>query len=182
MYFALSKKTTCNSLKLTLHKCIINGCLLGFLEAKLKADVCIYQDPLVLQWLVTSLGYERRLTDFGHTLHGSLLALSTVLPPKERVDLNEAKDKWVNFWTGSLNLHAMFQLYGNKICMVAPERFYQMPFLTSKLQRGLFDMHSRTMAKLCDPDWKLVLLCNVNKFPLDTDTRSELIELGLCMS
>ncbi len=32
------------------------------------------------------MGYERLLTKFGHPLQGCLLALPTVLPPKERVD------------------------------------------------------------------------------------------------
>ena len=34
---------------------------------------------------------------------------------------------------------------------------------------------------MCAPDWKLGL-CNVAKFPVDSHTHSELIELGLCMS
>ena len=76
------------------------------------------------------MGYERLLTDFGHPMQGSLLNMSIVLPPKERVDLNEAKYKRVNF---------------------------------SKLQRDLFEMHQRTMATMCGPDWKFGLLCNVNK-------------------
>ena len=63
---------------------------LDILARKLKADVCRANEPLVLQWLVTALGYERLLTDFGHPLHGSLLAMSTFLPPRERVDLNDA--------------------------------------------------------------------------------------------
>jgi hypothetical protein len=93
------------------------------------------------------------------------LGLSTVLPPRERVDLNEAKEKWVNVWNGSRNLHAMWQLYGNKICTGAPQRFDHMPLLISKLQRDLFEMSQSTIANLCDPDWKCGLLCNVNKFP-----------------
>ena len=95
--------------------------LLDILAGKLKVDVFRTHDPLVLQRLVKSLGYERRLVDFGHPLQGSILSMSTVLPPRERVDLNEAKDKWVSYWNGSLSLHAMFQLYGNKICTHALE-------------------------------------------------------------
>ena len=83
---------------------------MDILAGKLKAGACIYYDNLVLQWLVTALGYERLLAAFGHALHGSLLGLTTALPPKERVDLNEAKDKWVSYWNGSLRWHAMFQL------------------------------------------------------------------------
>ena len=41
------------------------------------------------------LGYL--LTDFGHPLQTSVLAQSAILPPKERSDFNEAKDKWTNF-------------------------------------------------------------------------------------
>ena len=70
---------------------------MDIMAGKLKAAVFIYHDTLVLQWLVNSLGYERLLTDFGHPMQGNLLNMSTVLPPKERVDLNEAKDKWVNY-------------------------------------------------------------------------------------
>ena len=43
-------------------------------------------------------------------------------------------------------------------------------------------MHKSTIAKLCVPDWKFGWLCNVNKFPLEHDTNSEPIQLGLCMS
>ena len=43
-------------------------------------------------------------------------------------------------------------------------------------------MHQCTMAGLCDPDWKVGLLCNVNIFPLDRNANSECIQLGLCMS
>ena len=63
------------------------------------------------------MGYERLLTDFGHPLQTNVLAQSTILPPKERVDFNEANDKWTNFWRGALALQDMFVLYGNKICM-----------------------------------------------------------------
>ena len=76
----------------------------------------------------------------------------------------------------------MFQLYGNKICMLAPERFDHMPFLISKLQRGVFEMHQSTLTNMCVPDWKLGLVCTVNKFPWDHDTHSELIQLGSCVS
>ena len=99
--------------------------------------------------------------------------MSTVLPPRERVDLNDAKDKWVSFWNGSLSLHAMFQLYGNKICMVVLERFDHMPLLVSKLQRDLLEMRQPTMSNVCAPDWKFGLLCNAAKFPLDSALHSE---------
>ena len=70
------------------------------------------------------------------------------------------------------------QLYGNRICTLALERFEHMPLLISKLQRDLFEMHQSTSANLCDPDWNIGLLCNVNKFPLDHDACPELIQLG----
>ena len=79
-------------------------------------------------------------------------------------------------------MHATFQLYGNKICMVASERSGHMHLLISKVHMDLFDMHQSTISKLCRPDWMFGLLCNVAKFPLDFDAHSELIELGLCMS
>ena len=56
-----------------------------------------------------------------------------------------------------------------------------MPLLMSKLQRDLCEMHQSTMSNLCAPDWKFWLLCNVHKFPLDPESHSELIQLGLCM-
>ena len=54
-----------------------------------------------------------------------------------------------------------------------------MPLLISKLQRDVFDMHQSTISSWSSPDWKCGLFCNVNKFPLDPDAHSELIELGL---
>ena len=71
--------------------------VLEILADRLKADTFRCHDPLVLQLLDTSLGYESLFTDFGHALQGSLLGLYTVLPPKERVELNCAKDKGVSF-------------------------------------------------------------------------------------
>ena len=98
------------------------------------------------------MGYERLLTDFGHPLHGSRLAMSIVLAPRERVDLNEAKDKWVSFQNGPPTLHGLFQLYGNKICTLAHERFDPMPLLIAQLQSDLVDAHQCAMAELCGPD------------------------------
>ena len=70
---------------------------MDILAGKLKADVFRSRDPLVLQWLANPLGYKSLLTDCGDSLQGSPLAMSTVLPPNERVDFNAAKDKWVNY-------------------------------------------------------------------------------------
>ena len=86
---------------------------------KVRGDQRRAHDPLVLQWMVTSLSYERLLTDFGRPLQTSVLAQSTILPPRERVDFNETKDKWTNFWKWTLAWHDMFVIFGNKICMVA---------------------------------------------------------------
>ena len=66
--------------------------------------------------------------------------------------------------------------------MIAPERFDHMPLLISKLQRDSIEMHQCTMAKVCCPNWKFGLFCNVNKFPLEPATHSECIEVGLRMS
>ena len=76
----------------------------------------------------------------------------------------------------------MSQLYGNKICLVVPERFGQMPKLISKLQRDLLVMHQCSMATVSDPDWKFGLLFNVKKFPLGPVDHAEIIQLGLFMS
>jgi hypothetical protein len=57
-----------------------------------------------------------------------------------------------------------------------------MSLLMSKLQRDLFEMHQSSIASICDADWKFWLLCNVNQFPLDPETQTESIQLGLCMS
>ena len=92
--------------------------------------------------------------------------------------MKETTDKWTNFLNGALPLQDMSQLYGNKICWVAPERFGQMPKLISNLQRDLLVMHQCSMATVSDPDWKSGLLFNVNKFPLDPD-HSEISQLGL---
>ncbi len=121
---------------------------MDILRHKVWADTRRALDPLVLQRLATSVGYEMLLTDFGHPLQASVLALSTILPPKERVALNEAKDKWTSFWNGSLTLHGLFQLYGDRICMVASERFDQMPKIISKLQWDLFEMCPCTRANI----------------------------------
>ena len=128
---------------------------LDILAGKFKVDECSSHDPLVLQCLVTSFGYERLLNDFGNYVQGSRLGLSTVLPPRERVGLNEAKDKRVSFLSGSLTLHAMFQLYGNKVLHGCPLRGFTPCLCTfSKSQRGLFDMHQYTICKMCDLGWK----------------------------
>ena len=76
----------------------------------------------------------------------------------------------------------MSQIYGNKICLVVPERFGQMPKLISKLQRDLLVMHQCSMATVSDPDWKFGLLFNVKKFPLGPVDHAEIIQLGLFMS
>ena len=75
-----------------------------------------------------------------------------------------------------------FQLYGNKICTLALERFDHMPLLISKLQMDLFEMRQSTISNLCAPDRKCGLRCNVSTCPLDCVTQSEMIELGLFMS
>ena len=55
--------------------------------------------------------------------------------------MNEDKDEWLSYWNGNLSLHAMFQLYDTKMCMLALERFDHMPLPIYELQRDLFDMH-----------------------------------------
>ena len=89
MYFALSKSVQV-VMRVSSH-CInplLRKACLDILEGKLKANVFRYHEALVMQCLKTLLGYERLLADFGHPLQGSLLAMSTVLPPREIVDLS----------------------------------------------------------------------------------------------
>ena len=86
---------------------------------RFKADTFISHDPLVLQWLVIALGYGMLLTDIGYLLQTSLFGLSTILPPRERADLLEAKDKCVSFGNASLTLHCLFQLYGKTVFKMA---------------------------------------------------------------
>ena len=96
--------------------------------------------------------------------------------------MKKATDKWANFLNGALTLQDMSQIYGNKICLVVPERFGQMPKLISKLQRDLLVMHQCSMATVSGPDWKIGLLFHVKKFPLGPVDHAEIIQLGLFMS
>ena len=66
--------------------------------------------------------------------------------------MNEAKGKWLKYQNGRLTLHTMFQHYGNKICIHAPERYDRMPLLISKLQRNLLEMRQSTISNLCYPE------------------------------
>ena len=105
----------------------------------MRAEGFLVHDPLVIHWLV-GMGMQCLITDFSAPVPGSLLASSTIGPPKELLDLQEGKAPWLDFWSGSMSIGELMQQKGSSIAMTPPDRSQHSVSMVAKLQRDLMEL------------------------------------------
>ena len=150
------------------------------LKDKVWADPLRVHDPLVLHWLA-GLGYSKIMTDTGTPSSGSPLLGANVGIPAQRVDIDHAKKLHTDYWTGHLSLAGLFkELDSNQVELGCPERRQVMPLCISKLQRDLIELFTMQTCKMLPVDWKVGILMNMPKIPLDLNNQ-EMVQLGMHM-
>ena len=151
------------------------------LQGRMRPDEWRCHDPYVLQW-IASLEYDALITDFSRATDNSPLSMAPGIPPKARVDLEEAKRIWPKFWEGQCTiqeLQAHFKCHS--ICMLAPERSKEHVLVCYKLMRDLLELWAQEHFQpwKTQEEWKFSLLMNVHRFPISPKDLEEDINCGL---
>ena len=145
------------------------------LDAYNLIDMKRAHDNYLLQWIVAQ-GFRVLVTDFApFDLNQQEASLQGV---KERLPHADAKQVWLDFWTGKTKLDQLFNQWGqdHPIIFTCPEPSKNISIFMRILQENVLLMHNSGR------DFTLGILFNIHRFPLsqkDSEPPHEDLFLGL---